>query len=1004
MNERKELSNTENHSYFSDIQSQKNMSIRVLKRDGKPVPVDFEKIHWRIKSMCALPEILEFQKRERPEAYEINKNLAPLLNVSADKVALKSFEGLHDLVPTSSIDILTAEIAQSLCTEHPEYSILAKRILVSNIQKNVLVLLCKRFPDVSKDEIKSQTFRYSMEALFYNKNKRGEHAPLVAPYILAIARRHGIEIQKNIDYSRDYTNYGYLGIKLLEKGYLFRCYDLGSPLNKEYGYNVIIETPQIAEMRIALAIIASPIPHNDWFNKHHVLTVIEDNPNCIKNKYVKNIDNVIFKAQLSDKPYKLKYFNVKELKTAYWKFMVKKERGDMSEHQWIDIYDTYNKCSRGYYTPATPTRFNYGTLRPQGSSCFLIAMEDDSLDGIYNTLKKQAKIAQYAGGVGMWIHNIRSSGSYIEGTNGFSNGVKPMLRVFNASSLYVDQGGGKRPGSTAVYLVMCHNDIVSFIRLRLKQGDDKDRARDLFTALWIEDEFMRTIKTGGLWYLFDPAVCPKLFNNYDQLKINTPLTDDEVNELGKEKLAFTYRYRKYIRQKRYESSIPIIELIEEIVACIRNTGAPYLMSKDAANRKSNQKNLGYIGSSNLCTEIIEYSDKNETAVCNLHSVCVNKCIREWREGDSEEFKFQVTLDVLLEKGVPPKYLTFDFDLFDEITERCVINLDKIISSNFYPIECTKTSNMKHRPMGLGVQGEADLMEIFRLRWESKSANKLRFYIFEQMYYTFIKTSIKLAEKYGKYESFEGSPASEGKLQFDLWLEEGQKMPFPLSKDWDTIKINMSKHGLRNSLGIAPMPTASTSGIMDNIPCFEPPTALVYNRKVGSGKFTLVNPHLVEDLSLLGLWNKKISDQIIRDSGSIQNIMEIPKQIRQIYMIAYEIDPKYYINAAFHRAWFVDQSQSLNYYIRTVTTKALTSAWTRAWRKGLKGFMYYCRSKSAADAEKSQLDDDESSKFTQAKIENKTVESETPEKPEVTEPEAPVLFCDRSNKDCLSCGS
>ena len=687
-----------------------------------------------------------------------------------------------------------------------------------------------------------------------------------------------------------------------------------------------------------------------------------------------------------EEPHKTKYIDSIYFKKAYWSYLLDKElnRINIDDEQWNDIEETYDMMSRGYYTPATPSRFNLGTRRPQGSSCFLIAMEDDSLSGIYNTLKKQALISKYSGGVGIWSHNIRSTGSYIEGTNGKSNGIMPMLRVFDASSVYVDQGGGKRPGKIAMYLEIWHADFFNFIELKRRQGDDLQRTKSLFYGFWICDEFWRCLKTNQDWYLFDPAMVPKLYDSYDESFSTKYLSDEEINS-RKAEFRFTYLYRKYVRQEKYEQKVKPKKIISEIVKTVRETGVPYMLSKDASNRKSNQKNLGVIKSSNLCTEIIEYSDKDETAVCNLHSIALPKFLREWTEKDSPDFKYQVTLDYLLGQGGSERYLTFDFEMFNRVIIRIVKNLDRIIDLNFYPTPCTERSNLRHRPMGIGIQGEADMISLLRLPWGSKESNKLRFHIFEHLYYTCLKTSNQLAKVKGTYSSFEGSPASQGILQYDLWLKEGHKMPFPLilHKKWEILKKNIKEDGLRNSLFIAPMPTSSSAGILGNSPCFEPHRKLVYKRQVGAGEITLINKYFVNDMCKCGLWDIKMSDQIIENNGSIQSIMEIPLQIKSIYPTAYEVGSKKIVDAAYYRGWFVDQSQSLNFFMTDPSHAELTATWTRGWRKGLKTLSYYINSRSAVDAQKMQINLSQKDE----NVDNKTKEGIC------------VL-----GEDCVSCGS
>ena len=771
-----------------------------------------------------------------------------------------------------------------------------------------------------------------------------------------------------LDYSRDYTNHDYLGYKILEKNYLLK-------FNKLENYNktnVIIERPSISDMRIAIGIVCAPTPYKDYLEKELVLEFIRTHPEIIKDNHCNKDD--LEKIYKSDEPHKHKYLKMKEFRSRYWNWLLNKDIKEifLSPQQLSKIKEIYDGMSLGKFTPATPTRFAAGTLRPQGSSCFLIAMESDSLKGIYNTLAKQAQISKHAGGIGMWCQNIRSANSYIAGTNGHSNGLKPMLKVFDATSSYVDQSG-KRAGSAAVYLEPHHADIIDFIRLKRKKGAETDRARNLFYALWIPDEFFRCLKYKKDWYLFDPAVVPKLYDSYDEGWSTDYLSDEFVNE-NKEIFLFTYRYRKYIREGKFVRKINPELIMEEVVETVKDSGVPYMFAKDAANRKSNQKNLGVIKSSNLCGEIVIYSDSTETGVCNLHSVCLNKFLRDAKE--NEEYKFNISLTD------DPKYMTFDFDEFGKTVRLVQNNIDRLIDFNYYPTECAERSNLRNRPMGIGVQGEADVLAKLKLPWNSRDANKLRFKIFEKMYFEALSASVELAKINGPYDSFENSPASQGKLQFDLWLNEGRKLPFPLDCDWDSLKQEIQKYGLRNSLFIAPMPTASTSGIMGNSPCFEPFNSLIYIRKGYAGDITLINKYLVKDLTEIGLWNNEMSDKILEHNGSIQDIYEIPKRVRESYLTVYDLEPKDIIDAAYARAWFVDQSQSMNLFLKNVNMKSLTKAWSRAWARGLKTLSYYCRTRPATTAQKAQIN----------KIKKKKSEEEV------------VLVCNRDDPDCLACGS
>ncbi len=940
--------------------------MQVVKRDGRSVPIEFSKIQWRTRSLCARTDILEFQKTERPESYDVFHKLPPILHADVDMITKKTIEGVYNNIPTTEIDRLSAEIAQEMCTVHPDNSVLATRILVSNIQKNIIEVLVKRYPDQTRNEIHKNIFKYAMRTLYFNLDKQGEHHPLVAPYLAAIAEKYSDKLNEILDLSRDFINHDYLGIKMLEKGYLFRVNAMEGFSEKQ----IMVESPSIGDMRIAIGLACAKIPCPPEYPRDKVISFIKSFPQVIKEKYRERDLTLLFNSQ---EPHKHKFLDIKLFKKLYWADFLEEEMKNVqvTEEQWQSIRDSYDGMTKGRFTPATPSRFACGSLRPQGSSCFLIAMKDDSLKGIYDTLHEQAQISKHAGGVGIWCHNIRSTGSYIAGTNGMSNGLKPMLRVFNSSSEYVDQSG-KREGSICLYLEPWHADIIDWISLKRKKGSDSDRARRLFYALWIPDEFFRCLKEHKDWYLFDPALCPKLYDSFDEEFSANYLSDEYVNS-HKDTLRFTYLYRKYIRQGKAEKKIPVDSLMEQIVETVKESGVPYMLSKDACNRKSNQKNLGVIKSSNLCAEIVQYSDSLETATCNLSSVCLISFVRPFVSGDNENFKYNVSLT---DEEV---FFTFDFEEFAKTIQIIVKNIDNLIDLNYYPSEAAKRSNMRHRPMGMGIQGEADAFSSLKLAWNGKEAQRLRFYIMERMYYEALSTGLLLAKEKGMYETFPGSPASKGKLQFDLWLDEGKKISFPMTQKWDVLKKEIMTYGLRNSLYISLMPTASSSAIMKNSPSFEPFNSLVYIRKAGAGDVTLINTNLVKDLMSIGMWNKKMSDKILSNHGSIQDIPELSQKLRSAYLTVYDMKPEDIIDASFVRGWFVDQSQSMNLFFKNVTMAELSKAWTRGWTRGLKTLSYYCRTRPASTAQKAQLEK---------------------EKEIVKEPGV----CYRDDPNCLSCGS
>jgi ribonucleoside-diphosphate reductase alpha chain len=565
---------------------------------------------------------------------------------------------------------------------------------------------------------------------------------------------------------------------------------------------------------------------------------------------------------------------------------------------------TYNLMSEGWFTHATPTLFNSGTPKPQMSSCFLLTMKEDSISGIYDTLKSCAQISQSAGGIGLSIHDIRATGSYIKGTNGASNGIVPMLRVFNDTARYVDQGGGKRKGSFAIYIEPWHADVFDFLDLKKNHGKEEQRARDLFYALWIPDLFMKRVKENGEWTLMCPHECPGLSDSHSA--------------------EFEALYTKYEQEGKGRKTIKAQDLWFKILESQIETGTPYMLYKDAANSKSNQQNLGTIKSSNLCTEIIEYTAPDEVAVCNLASLALPKFVTE--EG------------------------TFDHNKLFEVTYQATLNLNRIIDNNYYPVEEARNSNMRHRPIGLGVQGLADAFIMLGFPFESEEARALNREVFETIYFASMTASKDLAKVDGPYQTIKGSPVSKGVFQFDMWGVT------PTSRwEWDLLKDEVKKHGVRNSLLLAPMPTASTAQILGNNECFEPYTSNIYTRRVLSGEFIIVNKHLLKDLVREGLWNKDMRQKIMAANGSIQNIQDIPQHLKDLYKTAWEISQKAIIEQAADRGAYICQSQSLNIFMENANFGKLTSMHFYGWEKGLKTGMYYLRTKAATDAIKFTVD-------------------------------------------------
>ena len=821
--------------------------MEVVKRDGTREPVKFDKISARIKK----------------QTYGLNEDYVDYVEVSRKVIA-----GLYDGVTTEELDVLAAETAASLITNHPDYSKLASRIAISSLYKRV-------------DKHFSSTAKKLYE---YINPKTGEKAGMISDETYSVIEKYGRELDAMMVHDRDF-NFDYFGFKTLEKSYLLKM------------YGQVAETPQHLYMRVAVGI---------WRD---------------------NLE------------------------------MVQK---------------TYDMLSEGLFTHATPTLFNAGTKRPQLSSCFLIDVHDDSIPGIYKTLSDAAVISQNAGGIGINIHKIRAKGAYIKGTNGTSNGIVPMLKVFNETARYVDQGGGKRKGSIAIYLEPWHADVEDFLDLRKNHGKEEMRARDLFLALWTPNLFMERVESGGDWSLFSPDEVPGLVDAYDN-------PDDKK---------FTKLYEKYESEGKAIKVMKARDLWEKILDAQIETGTPYMLYKDQANSKSNQKNLGTIKSSNLCTEIIEYTDSKETAVCNLASIALPKFV-------------EIPSGKVREKN--KKLRTFDFKHLYDVTYQATVNLNKVIDVNFYPTPETKRSNMKHRPIGLGVQGLADTFALLGLSFESEEAQELNKNIFETMYFAAMTASKDLAKKDGPYESFKGSPTSKGIFQYDMWGYTEDHLSGMW--DWYSLKKEVMEVGLRNSLLMAPMPTASTAQILGNNECFEPFTANLYKRNTLSGEYVIINKYLIEDLVNLGLWNEKIRLQLFAENGSVQNIESIPSEIRETYKTVWEMKGKTLLDMARDRAVFIDQSQSLNLFMQDVTHSKLSSAHMYGWKLGLKTGMYYLRTKAKASAIKglgvdmSQLQPMEEPTV----VKNTTVQDDKLSDLGVTE-EMMSKVCSLDDPNCLTCSA
>ena len=730
--------------------------MRVIKRSGRVEDVKFNKVTNRIS--------------------KLTNKLSE--NVDITMVAQQVFSSMYDEIKTHEIDTLSSEVCIGLITNDPDYEILATRIVASNIQKRA-----------------ANNFHIAMRKL--------HKAGIITHEVLEVSSK----VKEDIKHERDFE-FGYFGLKTLEKGYLQKI------------DGDVIETPQYLYMRVAIGIHGHDIDH---------------------------------------------------------------------------VLETYDALSRGLFIHATPTLFNAGTHRPQMSSCFLIANKEDSIDGIYDTVKECARISKWAGGIGLHVHDVRANKSHIRGTNGTSDGIIPMLRVYNSTARYVNQAG-RRKGSIAVYLEPWHADIMDFLEIRLNQGDEEARCRDLFSAMWIPDLFMRRVESNGNWSLFCPDRAPGLSDVY-----------------GKE---FDELYEKYETEGLATKIIPAVEVWKSIIKSQSETGTPYMLYKDACNEKSNHKHIGTIKSSNLCTEILEYTDKDETAVCNLASIALPKYV----DVDNKEFNHEE---------------------LHRVTKMVTRNLNKVIDKNFYPTENGKRSNIRHRPIGIGVQGLADVFIMLRMTFGSEESKKLNRDIFETIYHASLESSCELSEMYGAYETFKGSPFSKGILQFDMWDREPQ---FSGRYDWNDMR-KLVKKGTRNSLLLAPMPTASTSQILGNNECFEPYTTNIYLRRTLAGEFVVVNKHLVNDLKKIGLWSKEMKDLMVKANGSVQNIIDIPDDLKELYKTVWEMSQKTIIDMAADRGVYIDQSQSMNLFVESPTVSKLSSMHMYAWKQGLKTGMYYLRSKA-----------------------------------------------------------
>jgi ribonucleoside-diphosphate reductase alpha subunit len=1097
--------------------------MRVIKRDGSFEGVSFDKILKKYSTLTATPAALSMVDSSTA-FFKMVSELTPLGEVDPTFLAQQTIKGVYDGVTTQELDLYSASVAQSLSLINPQYSTLAGRIMASNLQKNIECHLAAHF-GVGEDVIRSRLFLYVVRSMWANRNAKGDHSPLVAPYFMAIVEKNHEWIESVFSYSRDFC-IDYMGYSILEGSYLFRSLISG---RDGVSRRVIVEQPAHMFMRVAIGIECAPVdptgPLRDKIESG-VLELLRGvgpslecaiAPKGLPNALSPFLENAVINTTKQN------------AQTLFESMMLDDSFGILGPKARTHITATYKMMSECLGTHATPTLFNAGSMTPQCSSCYLLPPSEDSLEGITNIWRSEAMISKWAGGIGSVIYSLRPQGSYIAGTNGTSNGIVPNLKVQNDIAVYVDQcfgtgtmvygasgpvsiesivagdqiltgdgsyhtvtavraytyhflqhedliviktlggetaivtqrhpmlvlglcgaewveakdlnttdhrlmgvdcthqilslettrgyvgtltdfdvdvahnyvtnigiahnGGNKRPGSNAVYCAPWHGDIMAFLNLRKERGVESERARDLFYAMWIQDEFMRSVAYNRDWYLMCPDACPGLWDVYDAVHETKWIEDEELAGRPID-FAFTTLYRKYVREGKYTKVIKAVVVYEAICDLRTETGLPYMLYSDSANRKCNQMNVGTVKSSNLCCEIMEVATPDETAVCNLASLCLNN---------------------LVIKG--PSGLVPDWSLLKSTVRTQVYNLNRIIDLNFYPTMNTRRSNLRHRPMGIGVQGLADLFVMLRIPFDSEAARELNFKIFERIYFYALEMSCELAQESGVYPSYAGSPASKGLLQFDLWIAEAARskldtpelvVTHPLEMDWEGLKLRISLHGLRNSLLVAPMPTASTAGIMGNSPCFEPHNSMIYKRRIKDGEFIIINKMLITDLIERGLWDTPMRDEILEKGGSIQDITEIPREIRELYKTVWDISPKVIINMALDRGVFVDQSQSMNLFIHAPNTKILSQVDFYGWKRGIKTGQYYVWGRAPIDAQKIQIDKQVGKMLKKVvpKSPSKDLEPSGASTITIVEPVVVGSICTREMRaaGCDSCGS
>lgn len=991
----------------------------VVKRDGTHQDVSPDKVLVRLRRLCN------------------DKNIPypPLDHANATQVALKTISGIYTGVTTSQLDHLAETLAQPMNIVHPDNGDLASRIKVSGYHKDTVHMLYNHFQHIDGDscpsveEIEQNVLLYTSRALYENRDDLGNQYPLLHPRIYAIILRNTKALNEMIDYWRDYQ-YDCTGFATLEKSYLFKC-SLYQPSTEKIPklVRVPIERPQHMLMRVAIA-LACYAPYDNLstlegpagrYNWAAIRDQFQAWPLVEKYSHVIKLLPKQHSELISDPYHKAEYIDIIKAGQRSWAEILAYHTsitGELSTKVLTQIRETYDLLSQKLCMHATPTLFAAGTLTPQLSSCFLITPEADSLSAMGKFIHDVMQISKYAGGVGSHHHKIRAQGAYIRGTNGISKGLPGFLQIVDKCSFYVDQGGGKRPGTHAVYLGPEHADIFAFLSSFLPRGNENERVRGLQGCVWIPDEFMRclaleldTLSTTGekmeTWYLMCPDRSPGLSAVYDGEFVHEYVPDSELHKYPR--LRFTHLYRKYIREGRYERRVSAVDLWQHLCTVLQEKGIPYLCYKDAINRKSNQVTEGKHGfiieSSNLCVEICEISTPDETAVCNLASIVLHMLVVYSAPDDAGPFPdgFETDLRTLL--GLPggtSRRAWIDFGKLKRLARVMIRNLNHVIDSSFYPIPQARTSNVRHRPLGLGVQGWADLLTKLRLAYDDPKAYMINWYVFEALYYGALEESTELAATEGPYETFPGSPASQGILQFDMWERELHDIearkrgldpdsaeagsikvdsPYPYFQDWTLLKERIKKHGLRNSLLIAAMPTASTGVIQGNSRSIEPHFALIMKLRK-DGEDMIILKQFQVDMLELGLWTPEVRKNIlVSRSGSIAEIQEIPELVRKIYRNAWDLGPKPVIMQAADRHWFIDQSQSMNLFLKETTPEYIAMVQFYAWRRGVKSGSYYTRSLPAVDAQKITV-----------QIEKETENVYTSDGP----------VCRRDDPSCLSC--